>query len=79
MRSFSAASPNHVTSGLITVKYTTCRMVLKQELYESETQKQRRIGKFVKMHNAEKIIIANLTIDFQARIMYNMYIENMQT
>lgn len=30
------------------------------------------------MHNAEKIIIANLTIDFQARIMYNMYIENIQ-
>ena len=31
------------------------------------------------MHNAEKIITANLTIDFQARIMYNMYIENIQT
>ena len=31
------------------------------------------------MHNAEKIIIANLTIDFHVKIMYNMYIENMQT
>lgn len=79
MRSFSAASSNHVTSGLITAKYTTCRIALKRELCESEPQKQRRIGTFVKMHNAEKIIIANLTIDFQARIMYNMYIENIQT
>ncbi len=45
----------------------------------AKRKKQRRIGGFVKMHNAEKIITANLTIDFQARIMYNMYIENIQT